>query len=43
METELWPNLLEGCRTHRHPTGMVNARLSERSARGYRLPGTAWP
>lgn len=35
METELWPNLIEGCRRSNTPLTMVNARLSERSARGY--------
>jgi 3-deoxy-D-manno-octulosonic-acid transferase len=35
METELWPNLIEGCRHSNTPLTMVNARLSERSARGY--------
>ncbi len=35
METELWPNLLTACRRRQVPTFVVNARLSERSARGY--------
>jgi 3-deoxy-D-manno-octulosonic-acid transferase len=35
METELWPNLLSQCRRMGVPTLVVNARLSERSARGY--------
>lgn len=35
METELWPNLLTQCRTHEVPVLVLNARLSERSARGY--------
>lgn len=35
METELWPNLIERCRRSNTPLTMVNARLSERSARGY--------
>lgn len=39
METELWPNLVEGCRRTGTPLAMVNARLSERSARGYRRAG----
>jgi len=39
METELWPNLVEGCRRTATPLAMVNARLSERSARGYRKAG----
>ncbi len=37
METELWPNLLFGCRDRRIPTLILNARLSERSLRGYRV------
>ena len=36
METEIWPNLLAGARRHEIPLLLVNARLSERSARGYR-------
>ena len=37
METELWPNLLLGCRDAGVPAYIVNARLSERSLRGYRV------
>jgi len=37
METELWPNLLFGLRETGVPTYIVNARLSERSLRGYRF------
>lgn len=42
METELWPNLLAECRKRKVPVVVANARLSERSARGYRrvLPVT---
>jgi 3-deoxy-D-manno-octulosonic-acid transferase len=36
VETELWPNLLFACRDHGIPAYLVNARLSERSLRGYR-------
>ena len=36
METEIWPNLLEQCARHRVPVMLANARLSEKSARGYR-------
>ena len=36
LETELWPNLLQRCRKALIPTIVVNARLSARSARGYR-------
>ncbi|HRZ05179.1 MAG TPA: lipid IV(A) 3-deoxy-D-manno-octulosonic acid transferase [Candidatus Competibacteraceae bacterium] len=35
METELWPNLLRQCAVARIPVLIANARLSERSARGY--------
>ncbi|HCK82045.1 MAG TPA: lipid IV(A) 3-deoxy-D-manno-octulosonic acid transferase [Candidatus Competibacter sp.] len=35
METELWPNLLRRCAAAGIPTLIANARLSERSARGY--------
>jgi 3-deoxy-D-manno-octulosonic-acid transferase len=35
METELWPNLLHSCRVHNIPVLVANARLSEKSARGY--------
>jgi len=37
METELWPNLLFGCRDRQVPVFILNARLSERSLRGYRM------
>ncbi len=37
VESELWPNLLAGCRARRIPAGLVNARLSARSARRWRL------
>lgn len=35
METELWPNLIHACKEGGTPLLLVNARLSERSARGY--------
>ena len=35
METELWPNLLRQCARAGIPVLIANARLSERSARGY--------
>lgn len=39
LETELWPNLIAGCRAEDVPLLLVNARLSEKSARQYaRLP-----
>lgn len=31
METEVWPNLIAQCVSHRVPVALVNARLSERS------------
>lgn len=39
METEIWPNMI--AQTHKRgvPIALVNARLSERSARGYRKVG----
>lgn len=36
METELWPNLLSGCVDRGVPVVLANARLSARSAAGYR-------
>lgn len=39
METELWPNLIRAAARMGVPLALANARLSERSARGYaRLP-----
>ena len=35
METEIWPNLMAACRRYDVPVVLANARLSERSARGY--------
>jgi len=35
METELWPNVLYECKTRNIPVILTNARLSERSAKGY--------
>jgi 3-deoxy-D-manno-octulosonic-acid transferase len=35
LETELWPNLVAGCRARGVPLLLANARLSERSASGY--------
>jgi 3-deoxy-D-manno-octulosonic-acid transferase len=37
VETELWPNLLFCCRDQGIPAYLVNARLSARSLRGYRV------
>lgn len=39
METELWPNWLYCCEQFDVPALVVNARLSERSANGYRRGG----
>ncbi len=40
VETELWPNFLHQCFGAKIPVLLANARLSERSARGYaRFPG----
>jgi len=39
IETELWPNLLRFCHQHDVKTILANARLSERSAKGY----ARWP
>jgi 3-deoxy-D-manno-octulosonic-acid transferase len=36
METELWPNMIQHSRALGCPVVVANARLSERSARGYR-------
>lgn len=40
METELWPNLVAECRHAGVPVVLANARLSQRSARGYQR--VAW-
>ena len=40
METELWFNLIASCKAQSIPLLLVNARLSERSARGYAKVGT---
>jgi 3-deoxy-D-manno-octulosonic-acid transferase len=39
METELWFNLIAACKAQGIPLLLVNARLSERSARGYAKVG----
>ncbi len=36
LETEIWPNLFHQCRARGIPLVLANARLAERSARGYR-------
>mgnify|MGYP005994941643 CR=1 FL=1 len=35
METELWPNIIRSCNKAQVPVVLANARLSEKSARGY--------
>lgn len=35
METELWPNMVAACKKRKIPIMIANARLSEKSARGY--------
>lgn len=35
METEVWPNLVAACREFGVPLALANARMSEKSARGY--------
>jgi 3-deoxy-D-manno-octulosonic-acid transferase len=37
METEIWPNLYSACQNSSVPILIINARLSEKSSRGYRL------
>jgi 3-deoxy-D-manno-octulosonic-acid transferase len=39
METEVWPNLLAACAEAGVPVVLANARMSEKSARGY----ARWP
>ena len=39
METEIWFNLVEECHRSGVPLMMANARMSEKSARGYALAG----
>jgi 3-deoxy-D-manno-octulosonic-acid transferase len=44
METELWPNLMAVCQSQKIPVILANARMSERSARGYqRIPSLTRP
>ena len=44
IETELWPNLLASCAKHDLPVVLANARMSEKSARGYaKLPALTRP
>ncbi len=39
METEVWPNLVRACRAAGVPVLLANARMSEKSARGYARVG----
>lgn len=39
METEIWPNLFHACGRGKVPLVLANARLSEKSARGYHRAG----
>ncbi len=42
VESELWPNLIDGCRARGIPMMLLNARMSARSLRGWqRVPGFA--
>ncbi|WP_299370275.1 3-deoxy-D-manno-octulosonic acid transferase [uncultured Tateyamaria sp.] len=42
VESELWPNLLDQCARREIPVALLNARLSDKSAQGWkRFPGTA--
>lgn len=36
LETELWPNLIHACKKRGISVALANARLSEKSAKGYR-------
>jgi len=44
METELWPNMIHQVSKNNCPVVIANARLSERSAKGYRRlkPAVGW-
>jgi len=37
LETEIWPNLYKQCRSQHVPVALLNARLSGKSLKGYRL------
>lgn len=44
VETELWPNLIDQAQLANVPTILVNARLSEKSAKGYaKVPSLTLP
>ncbi len=40
METELWPNMIHACRKRAIPVVVANARLSQKSAQGYKKGGS---
>ena len=42
IESELWPNLIEISRTHGVALALVNARISDASARVWRVPVCNW-
>ena len=42
VETDIWPNMLAGLKSVNVPAVLVNARLSPRSFRGYRLVKGFW-
>jgi len=39
VETEIWPNLMHACRQYAVPVVLANARMSQRSTRGYQRIG----
>ncbi len=44
METEIWPNLFMSCGKNNIPLYVINARLSEKSCRGYqKIPSLVHP
>ena len=44
METEIWPNLFISCGKNNIPLYIINARLSEKSSRGYqKIPALVHP
>ncbi|MGZ4993098.1 MAG: lipid IV(A) 3-deoxy-D-manno-octulosonic acid transferase [Methylobacter sp.] len=44
METEIWPNLFASCSKNKIPLYIINARLSEKSTRGYqKIPALISP
>jgi len=44
METEIWPNLFASCGENKIPLYIINARLSEKTVRGYqKIPALVCP